>query len=417
MSGDDEHVVIIGNGIAGTTAARSIRKLSDARISIVSDESHHFYSRPALMYIYMAHMEYKHTKPYEDWFWDKNRLELVKDWAVHIDTQNKKVKLQGGDPLRYDKLILATGAKHNMFGWPGQDLEGVQGFTNLWDLAELEKHSSNAKRAVIVGGGLIGIEVAEMLRTRGIEVTFLVREEKYWSNVIPHDESVVVEDHIREHHIDLQLGTELKEIHGDHKGHVEAVTTSKGERIECQIVVLAAGVSPRIDLAKESGIPTGRGILVNEMFESEIEDVYAIGDCAERPNRQIDLLWYTGRAHGEHVAQVINGSRRPYEAGAFYNSAKFLDIEYQTYGRVPNDANHHNSWTWKGKDGRRFLRIVHEHGHVVAFNALGLRLRAEQCHAWIDSKAPLETVLQELHKANFDPEFFTTVRDIQRATA
>src|SRR5690606_36999186 len=190
-----EHVVIIGNGISGVTAARHIRKLSDKKITIVSAETDHFFSRTALMYIYMGHMTYEHTKPYEDWFWEKNRIELKSGFVNQIDTSSKTLHFEKGDLLKYDQLILATGSKPNKFGWPGQDLNGVQGLYSKQDLDNLEVYApdnKSCKRAVIVGGGLIGIELAEMLHSRHIPVTFLVRETSFWNGVLPEGESEMV---------------------------------------------------------------------------------------------------------------------------------------------------------------------------------------------------------------------------------
>ena len=122
-----KHVLIIGNGISGITAARHIRKQSDFRITVVSEETKHFFSRTALMYIYMGHMGYEQTKPYEDDFWAENRIDLVHDRIEDVDFNKKVAHTQSGVPLAYDVLILATGSKPNKFGWKGQDLPGVQG--------------------------------------------------------------------------------------------------------------------------------------------------------------------------------------------------------------------------------------------------------------------------------------------------
>ena len=219
-----EHIVIIGNGIAGVTAARHIRKLSDKKITIVSAESKYFFSRTALMYVYMGHMKFEHTQPYENHFWKKNGIDLVEGFVDKVDTQNKLLKIKGAADLKYDKLIIATGSKPNKFGWPGQDLDGVQGLYSKQDLELLEENAPNnkvCKRAVIVGGGLIGIELAEMLRTRNIPVTFLVRETSFWNGVLPNGESEMINEHIREHHIDLRLGTSLKEIIPDENNFLE----------------------------------------------------------------------------------------------------------------------------------------------------------------------------------------------------
>jgi len=120
-----EHIAIIGNGISGVTVARHIRKLSDKKITIISAETEYFFSRTALMYVYMGHMKFEHTEPYEDWFWEKNRIALKKGFVKTIDTSNKMLHFAEGDTLKYDRLVLATGSKPNKFGWPGQDLEGV----------------------------------------------------------------------------------------------------------------------------------------------------------------------------------------------------------------------------------------------------------------------------------------------------
>jgi len=193
----EEHIVIIGNGISGVTCARHVRKRSDKKITIISGETKHFFSRTALMYIYMGHMKFEHTKPFEDYFWEKNRIELVHDYVQDIDYGSKTLKLKSGGDFSYDKLVLAVGSKPNKFGWPGQDLPGVQGLYSYQDLELLEenthpygtpKEQQRVKRGVIVGGGLIGVEMAEMRLTRNIEVTFLVRGKKFWGKVLPKGE-------------------------------------------------------------------------------------------------------------------------------------------------------------------------------------------------------------------------------------
>ncbi|GAL66841.1 nitrite reductase probable [NAD(P)H] subunit [Jejuia pallidilutea] len=214
----EEHIVIIGNGISGVTAARHIRKLSDKKITIVSAETEYFFSRTALMYVYMGHMKFEHTQPYENWFWKKNKIHLKKGFVKQIETKSKTLHFAEGDTLEYDKLIIATGSKPNKFGWPGEDLKGVMGMYHKQDLENLETYAPNnkvCKRAVVVGGGLIGIELAEMLHSRHIPVTFLVRENSFWNGVLPEAESAIINREIMANGIDLRLSTNLKEIISD----------------------------------------------------------------------------------------------------------------------------------------------------------------------------------------------------------
>ena len=338
-----EHIAIIGNGISGVTLARHIRKLSDKKITLISAESDYFFSRTALMYVYMGHMKFEHTQPYENWFWKKNNIELKKGFVDEIDTDNKVLHFEEGDQISYDKLVIATGSKPNKFGWPGEDLKGVQGLYSKQDLENLEIYAPNnkiCKRAVIVGGGLIGIELAEMLNSRNIPVTFLVRESSFWNSVLPEGESQMLNRHIKSHPIDLRLSTNLKEIISDDNGKVKSIIIEEtGEEIPCDFVGLTAGVTPNISFLKESNIETNKGVLVNRFLETNIKDVYAIGDCAEQREaignrRPIEAVWYTGRMMGETLAQTICGNKLEYKPGHWFNSAKFIDIEYQTYGWV-----------------------------------------------------------------------------------
>ena len=414
-----EHIVIIGNGISGVTAARHIRKLSDKKITIISAETEYFFSRTALMYVYMGHMKFEHTQPYENWFWKKNRIELVNAYVERINHSEKKLHLKGDSDISYDKLIIATGSKPNKFGWPGQDLKGVQGLYSKQDLEGVEKYAPDNKvcnRAVIVGGGLIGIELAEMLRSRDIPVTFLVREDSFWDVVLPSGESEMINEHILEHHIDLQLKTNLVEIISDENGRAKAVTTDKGDTIECNFVGLTAGVSPNIDFLKESGIDLGRGVKVNRFLETNIKDIYAIGDCAEQHEsignrRPIEAVWYTGRMMGETVAQTICGNKIEYQPGHWFNSAKFLDVEYQTYGWVFSEKikkDYEKHFHWRHPKEKICITVAYhtETKQFLGINTFGIRMRHEIFDRWLTENRNVEYVMEYLKDANFDPEFY-----------
>jgi len=405
------HVAILGNGIAGITVAREMRKRrSDCRITVISGESDHHYSRPALMYVFMGHMRYEHTKPYEDAFWKKNRIDLVRAWVTAIDVERRVLVLDRGTEIAWDELVIATVSRSNKFGWPGQDLQGVQGLYSLQDLELLERNVVGARRAVIVGGGLIGIELAEMLHTRGVAVTFLVREASYWSNIMPLEESELVNDVIRREGMDLRLSTQLKEVVDDGHGRVGAVVTDRGERIDCQIVGLTAGVSPNLEVVRSCGLETGRGVLVDLAFGTSVPHVHAVGDCAEiragGGKNRIEQLWYTGRLHGELLARVLAGEDARYDRGIWFNSAKFLDLEYQTYGLVKMDVPGEKNLFWRARDGLHAMRLVYTDESVIGFNSLGIRYRHRTCERWIREKKSVEYVMANLPEANFDPEFF-----------
>ncbi len=409
------NILIIGNGIAGSTAARYIRKNSDYEITMISGETEYPFSRTALMYIYMGHIKFVHTKLYEDWVWQKNRINIVKAWVKKINTEDKSILLDNGQRLNYDKLIIATGSKSNKFGWPGQDLNGVQGLYHLQDLESMEAATKTGiNKAVIVGGGLIGIEMAEMFHSRHIPVTLLVREESFWNIVLPKEESAMINQHILANGIDLRLREELLEIKGNDGQVKSIVCKNSGEEINCEFVGLTVGVSPNIECIKDSVITSNRGIIADEYLETSSKDVYAIGDCVElsHPNigrKPIEAVWYTGRMMGKTVAQTICDKPTKYEPGIWFNSAKFFDIEYQVYGDIPAKTPEHiTSLYWQHPTENKAIRINFDtaSGAVTGFNLMGIRYRHAVCEKWIADKSNIETVIENLSLANFDPEFF-----------
>ncbi|HET8736788.1 MAG TPA: NAD(P)/FAD-dependent oxidoreductase [Pricia sp.] len=430
-----EHIVIIGNGISGVTAARHIRKLtgppagpkdpattrSGKKITLISSETEHFFSRTALMYVYMGHMRWTDIEPYEHWFWEKNHLELKKAYVERIDTEAKTLHFSQGKPMHYDKLIIATGSITNTFGWDGLELDGVQGLISKQDLEQLEKNAPNKEvcpRAVIVGGGLIGVEMAEMLRTRDIEVTMLVREDAFWTNVLPMGEAEMISRHIASHGVDLRHNAHLEKILGDDNGRVRAVTTQEGEEIPCHIVGITTGVRPNIGFLKDSGIATDKGVLVNRRLETNIPDVYAIGDCAQQRepigNRPpVEAVWYTGRMMGEALAQTICGNPLDYSPGHWFNSAKFFDIEYQTYGWVLSEERKREyevCFHWRHDDDTKCITIAYHKNDrkFLGINTFGIRLRHQVIDRWLTEERDVDYVMEYFGDANFDPEFYDT---------
>jgi NADH oxidase (H2O2-forming) len=406
------HIVIIGNGISGITTARHIRKLSSHSITVISSESAYFFSRTALMYIYMGHMKFEHTQPYENWFWKKSSIDLVFDEVTEIDSTNQSLVLKSRKPIAYDKLVLALGSTPRPLTTPGASLHGVQSLYSKQDLELLDTTANNIKNAVIIGGGLIGIELAEMLHSRGVHVTMIVREKKYWNIVLPGEEADMIGNHIVSRGIDLLLDTTVESINGT--SNVEAVTLANGKTIECQFVGATIGVTPNIRFIENTDIETNRGILVDNHLKTNLPNIYAIGDCAEikQPHegrKAIEAVWYTGRIMGETLAQTLCGNPTPYNPGIWFNSAKFFDLEYQTYGNVPTKIdNELTSIFWKEDIPERSLRIVYNKttNEVKGFVVLGLRLRHEICDSWINTCKTIDYVLDNLDDLNFDPEFF-----------
>jgi len=302
-------------------------------------------------------------------------------------------------------------------------LPQVQCFTSLQELALLEERTAKMgrdNRVAIVGGGLIGIEVAEMIHHRKIPSSFIVREDTYWEMALSSDEGRMVEEEIKDQDtIDLHMGTNLTRINADRAGQVVSIDTDKTAKIDCDMVILTAGVSPNLSLVKNTQLKIERGIVVNKKLETSIKDVYACGDCAQLENNDgrpiIEALWYTGIMHGKVVAKNILGAVEEYDRGIWYNSAKFFSIDYHTYGLVGHNLPNEKNVYYRVPNQRKSIRIVYQPDKVIGFNILGIRYRDNVCRKWLAEERPLDYVVDHLHEANFDGEFHDRFEEFFKA--
>jgi NAD(P)H-nitrite reductase large subunit len=417
-----KHIAIIGNGIAGITAARHLRKLSDLRITVISSESEYFFSRTALMYVYMGDMEWRHIEPYEKDFWKKNRIDLKYANVERVLVEKKELELTGGESLSYDELILATGSTYKRPEIQGINCEGVfgmyskQDFDGIWQYTKGKKYRQpKIKKAVVLGGGLIGIELTEMLVKEGIEVTMVIRDDRFYSNIIQEKESEILESHISKHHVSLIKSNGIREIRSEN-GVIKNVELIGGEVVETDFLGLTIGVSPNVGWLKDSGIEIATGILVNEYLQTNIEHIYAIGDCAEQRviksgRKAIEPVWYTGRMMGECVARnIVKSKSCIYNPGIWFNSAKFFDIEYQIYGYVAAKAESQDQLFWQKNNS--IIRVgFDQQGRLEGIQSLVFRIRHEVAEDWIRRGVTKDYLNENFDKILFDPEFSMTYKE------
>jgi NADPH-dependent 2,4-dienoyl-CoA reductase/sulfur reductase-like enzyme len=410
------HIVIIGNGISGVSVAKSLREYSDAEITIVSSESISFFSRPALMYVFMGKMRFKDILPLPSDYWVKNKIKQVYGAAKEIDTENQKIILDNGSVLSYDKLVLALGSQPKSLGLGEFNLEGIQGFYSLQDVEKLQDSSKTIKHASIIGGGLIGVELAEMFVSRGISFTFWVREKWFGSNFLPKEEAEMVTNHLISKNINIKFEREIIGFEADDSNMVKSVELQSGEKVDSDLVCVCIGVEPKVDWLKSTEVQTKAGVLVNAHLQTNMPSIYAVGDCVECINpvhgrKSIETLWYTGRLMGEYLGKnILHENPPPYEPGIYFNSAKFFDVEYQIYGDVPTSfSESYGTVFWKHPTNYKSIRLVFNarNDEFIGCCVLGIRFRQEVCEKWIKEKWKISEVLPLLSEANFDSEFST----------
>ncbi len=405
--------VIIGNGVAGITAALSLRQRDRrAGITVISGESDYFFSRTALMYAFMDRMNLRDMEPYERRIYDAQKIRRVRGWVRNLDATAKEVTLDDGHVLRYDRLLLATGSVPNRPDWSGLDqaAEGVVHFVSLQDLAKCEELTPSTRRAVVVGGGLIGVELVECLAHHRLAVAFLVREQWYWPMALAEEEGMMIADHLRSRGVELLLSDRVAVVKTSNR-RVASVVTTAGAELPCEMLGICVGVRPAVDWLASVKTPPelGRGIRVSPDFRTSLPDVWASGDCAEIVFAErapvVEQIWYSAKRQGELAARSMQGELIRYEPPVFYNSAKFFDVEYTTVGRAPEPDETARTFYYRVPGRDVSLRIIENASGVIGFSMLGSRWNHTIFEEWIRGRRSMDAVMTQLHLAQFDVEF------------
>ena len=273
--------VIVGAGFAGAKAAETLRQEGfDGRIALIGAEHERPYERPPLSKDYLrgdAERETIYVHPEGFYAEHDVELQLGRD-AVELDLGRREVVLDDGEWLRYDRLLLATGAEPRRLAIPGSELDGVLYLRSVADCDALRERLDRGGSLVVVGAGWIGSEVAASARTRGLEVTVLDPQAVPLERVLGREVGAVYRDIHLDHGVRMRPGTTVEAFEGADR--VERVRTSAGDAIDCDFVVVGVGARPRIELAERAGIAVGDGILVDERLESSVPGVFAAGDVA-----------------------------------------------------------------------------------------------------------------------------------------
>jgi NAD(P)H-nitrite reductase large subunit len=331
--------VIIGMGVAGMAAAEAIRARDrDATISLVGDDPYGFYSKPGLAYYLTGELPEKQLLLNSKQDWQELNLTYVKGRAVNILPQEHLVDLGTAEALPYDRLLLATGATAVQLNAPGADLDGVVKLDHFEDARRILRLARKARVAVVVGGGITALELAEGLARRKVAVHYFLRGNRYWGNVLDEVESRIVEKRLEEEGIRLHYQTELAEVLG-RRGKVTGVRSTSGETIHCGMVAVGIGIRPRLELAQTTGLRTERGILVNEYMQSSEVDIFAAGDVAQVYDplaRQfiLDSLWNPAREQGSTAGANMAGQTQAYRKTAPFNVTRLAGLTTTIIGAV-----------------------------------------------------------------------------------
>jgi 3-phenylpropionate/trans-cinnamate dioxygenase ferredoxin reductase subunit len=336
--------VIVGASLAGATAAATLRDEGfDGDVVLIGSEPTFPYERPPLSKTFLrgeSTMQEAMVRP--EAFYADNRIETrFGTTVIGIDAAGRSIAVAGGDPVGYDSVLIATGARNRRFPIPGIDLEGVLDLRTLGDAARIRAEMVPGRRVVMAGMGFIGSEVAASLRQRGLEVHVVAGGKAPLDRVLGEDVGRVLEGIHRDHGVEMTFDDQVTGFEGN--GHVEAVTTGKGLRLDCDFVVLGLGVEPVTGFLEASGIDVDDGVLVDEHCRANADGVFAAGDVAKHYHpvfgqRIRTEHWNNARQQGRAAALNMLGRDVPYdEVHWFWSDQYEHTIQYAGYHREWDD--------------------------------------------------------------------------------
>ncbi len=358
--------LIIGNGIAGVSAAETIRSIDqDSDITMVSKEKTPPYSRPLISYVVSGELKDAEIIIRDADFYEKLGINTqLGKRVLKVDADQKKVFLESGESIEWDRLLVASGADPRLPGVEGTDLENIFTLRNIKDAKKIVsccKH--HVKKAIVLGGGLVGFKAAYGLLKRGVEVSIFITSPYPLSQVADEQSGILIMEALRDHGLKVEVGRTVEAFEG-RDGKVSGVVLKDGDAVKCDMVVVGKGVDPAVDFLGETGIRLNRGVVVNTRLESSIPGIYAAGDVAEAPDivwreNRINAIWPVAVEQGRIAAMNMAGLVTSYVGSLARNVIRIFDLDFMSGGIVnPPDEKDYEIRTSYDERKKKYKKLV-----------------------------------------------------------
>jgi NAD(P)H-nitrite reductase large subunit len=402
--------LIIGNSAGGIGAAEAIRQ-ADRRgtLTIVSDEPYPAYSRPLISKYLTGErtLEGMLFRPLD--FYDENNITFLPGKRVSdLNLGHQTVRLEDGEQIAWEKVLLAVGGKPIFPGMKGSGKRGVFTFTSIDDAKAIDRFLDNTRRAVVIGGGLIGISVTEALIKRGIAVSVVEMKERVLNTILDQQASLMAEEVLKQAGVEILAGHTVANIEG--RDTVEKVILDNGDAIPCNLVVVAIGVLPSPKLALDAQLEINRGIVVDRHMTTSHPDVYACGDVAEaydfvyRENR-LTPIWPNAYVGGRIAGFNMAGVKTEYPGSTAINSLNYFGIDIASAG-MPTAPNEDGYVTISKQEGNIYQKIILKDNLIMGMIFVGNIEKSGIIFGLMRDRVNVESFEQSLLAADFGLAFF-----------
>ncbi|MHB1354508.1 MAG: NAD(P)/FAD-dependent oxidoreductase [Anaerolineae bacterium] len=402
-------IIIIGNSATAVGAIESLRTYDqDAEIVVISEEPELIYSRPMLSHylggdIDRARLAYRNSD-----FYRQNKVQtILEDGVSAIDVTAHSVRTVSGRDLHYDKLLICTGGIPIVPPLAGADIPGIYTFTRLSDALAIEHHlaTNSVERAVVVGGGMIGIKAADALMKRHIPLTMVELAPRILSAALDETASAMLARLLKEHGVEVLTNNTVTTIQQD-SGQLKGVVVREGREIAAQLLVFGIGVRPRADLAKAAGITVNKGIVVDEYMRTSAADVYAAGDVAEAYDLVVDMnrtvaIWPNAYRQGAIAGAHMSGIDRPDEGGIAMNTVEVCGVPAMSIGNGNAVGAEYEELVEINEREHRYKRLVLRDNQLVGAILVGNISRAGIYTGLIRHKLDISSSRKSLLSDNF----------------
>lgn len=403
------NVVIVGNGVAGVTAARIIKeKNPETRVSIYTNESHHYYPRPRLYEVLSGEAKPREVYMFsEDWYEKKGINVQLNKKALSIDTERKELLMEDGSRVNYDKLLLANGGHSFIPPIKGAEKTGVFALRTIRDALSIKEFTKKTEKVIVIGGGLLGLEFASSLKKLGQQVTVVEMFPRLLPRQLDPDGATILKNRIASRGIDIVLGVKTVEILG--RETVSGILLDSGEELSGDLVLISAGMRSNTALAMEAGIKVNRGVVVDGHLRTSADDVYAVGDVAEFEGIVYGIIPAALEQASIAAANILGEEHNVYTGTIPSNILKIVDVELTSMGLVNPEEPKYEEVKKADKKKGVYKKLVLDKGKIVGAILLGDKKGVTSIKRLMTHETDITKYKNSILKDNFDYKKVTSL--------